>query len=237
MAKRKLATTPYNPKCAHAEFRFIDISFVPQGKSDQKDYEGGSPNVGPPVTKQTTTVTLPTGLHIRIPARPLMSITQDAPPAASEANISAKPPDAKPAHMSTGKIRIPPLATKPSKDPTKTVEGTMQDVEPSDNGSDDDDGTMQCTFCLEKYHEHIINMMEKHYCTHPLIPGYAYTSPEGIRKWAVQQIYNFCVLNNLQEVWAYLWENWYCKTRWELWACSTHPTIPVLKTTMILESQ
>jgi hypothetical protein len=234
--------TAYNPKCAHAEFEFIDVSLAPQGKSDQKDYEGGLPNLGPSVAKQTTTVTLLTGLHIRIPARPLVSIAQDAPPTASEAYKPAKSPDTKSAHMSAGKIRIPLLATKPFKDtPTKTTEAiTQEDIEPSDNGSDDDedkDGTMRHIFCPEKYREPIINMMEKHYCAHPLIPSYAHPSPEGIKKWAVQQIYNFCVLNNVQEVWAYHWENWYRKMQWELWACSVHPIIPVLKMTMILESQ
>ena len=46
LEKRKLAMTPYNPKHAHAEFEFIYISFTPQGKSDQEDYEGGLPNDG-----------------------------------------------------------------------------------------------------------------------------------------------------------------------------------------------
>jgi hypothetical protein len=223
------------------EFAFIDILFAPQDKSDQKDYEGGSPNIGPPVAKQATTVTLPTGLHIRIPAWPLASITQDAPPAVSKAKKSGKSPGV---HMSAGKIWIPPLAkvaTKSSKDtPTKMTEAiTQEDTEPSDDGSDDDkdDRVMGHRFCPAKYHEPIIHMMEKHYYAHPLIPGYAHPSPEGIKKWVVQQIYNLCVLHDLQEVWAYLWENWYQKMRWELWAHSIHPMIPVLKTTMILESQ
>lgn len=55
--------------------------------------------------------------------------------------------------------------------------------------------------------------MEQHYCTHPVIPGYAAPDPE---------------------VWAYLWENWYRKGRWELWARAAHDMIPILKTTMIL---
>ncbi|KAI9456758.1 hypothetical protein F5148DRAFT_984305, partial [Russula earlei] len=50
-------------------------------------------------------------------------------------------------------------------------------------------------------------------------------------------IYDFCATHELAEVWAYLWENWYWKGCWELWACSAHDLIPILKTTMILESQ
>jgi hypothetical protein len=34
-----------------------------------------------------------------------------------------------------------------------------------------DDGTGRRTFCLEVYREPIINMMERHYCAHPSIPG------------------------------------------------------------------
>ena len=161
IAKRKLATTPYNPEHAHAEFKFIDLLFIPQGKSDQEDYEGGLPIVGRPVAKQTPIVALPTSLCIRIPARPLLSITQDAPPTASKADKSGKSPGMKLAHMSTGKIQIPLLATKLSKEtPTKTTEAiTQEDMELADDGSDadeDDKGTMWHTFCLDEYHEPII---------------------------------------------------------------------------------
>ncbi|KAF7367605.1 SWIM-type domain-containing protein [Mycena sanguinolenta] len=92
------------------------------------------------------------------------------------------------------------------------------------------------TFCPANYREHIVSMMEKHYCAHPLLPGYAHPSAEGIRRWAVLQMYKFCVEAGLREVWAYLWENWYRSSRWELWARSVNPEIPFLKTTMILES-
>jgi adenylate cyclase len=80
-------------------------------------------------------------------------------------------------------------------------------------------------------------MMEQHYCAHPLIPGYSAPTPAGIKEWAVKEIYTFCVENDLREAWAYLWENWYQKGRWELWARSVYEEIAVLKMTMILESQ
>lgn len=38
---RKLSTTPYNPKRAHEVCNFIDIDFVPFGKADKDEYEGG----------------------------------------------------------------------------------------------------------------------------------------------------------------------------------------------------
>ncbi|KAF7378400.1 SWIM-type domain-containing protein [Mycena sanguinolenta] len=95
---------------------------------------------------------------------------------------------------------------------------------------------MRRTFCPASYREPIITMMERHFCAHPLLPSFAHPSSVGIRRWAVMEMYKFCVENRWREVWAYLWENWYRKTRWELWARSVHPEIPVLKTAMILES-
>jgi len=93
------------------------------------------------------------------------------------------------------------------------------------------------TFCPALYRDPIVKMIERHYCAHPLVPGYAPPEPIGIKQWAVQQMYNFCVKHELPEVWAYLWENWYRRGRWELWARCMHDLIPRLKTTMILESQ
>jgi len=93
------------------------------------------------------------------------------------------------------------------------------------------------TFCPSELKEDILSMIERHYCAHPLIPGYSSPTPEGIRAWAVKQMYNYCVTNDLREVWAYLWGNWYQPGRWELWARSSHEQIAVLKTTMILEAQ
>ncbi|KAJ7238382.1 hypothetical protein C8J57DRAFT_1566088 [Mycena rebaudengoi] len=121
----------------------------------------------------------------------------------------------------------------------KTAAGTARGGDADTSESDEDGGEdtrHRHTFCPARLREPIINMMEKHYCAHPLLPGYAPPNPEGIKRWAVAQMYKFCVEHGLREVWAYLWENWYRRSRWELWARSCHPEIPVLKTTMILES-
>ncbi|KAJ7833625.1 hypothetical protein B0H14DRAFT_2364226, partial [Mycena olivaceomarginata] len=106
-------------------------------------------------------------------------------------------------------------------------------------GNENSDGQEKTTrtFCPARYRDSILTMLEKHYCAHPLLPGYAHPSSEGIRRWAVMQMYKFCFEHGLREVWAYLWENWYRPSRWKLWARSVHEQIPVLKTTMILENQ
>lgn len=91
------------------------------------------------------------------------------------------------------------------------------------------------TFCPPELREDVVMMMERHFCAHPLIPGYSHPSAAGIRQWAVRHMYTFC--NDLCKLWAYLWENWYRKGRFELWARSPCDEIPRLKTTMIMESQ
>ena len=106
-----------------------------------------------------------------------------------------------------------------------------------ESGHSRESGKERRTFCPAEHREVIVDMMEQHLCAHPLIPGYAHPSPVGIREWAVRQMYEFCHKHDLREAWAYLWENWYRPGRWELWARTVHAEIPVLKTTMILESQ
>lgn len=93
------------------------------------------------------------------------------------------------------------------------------------------------TFCPIQDREGIVSLVENHLNTHPLIPGYAAPTPQGIQEWAVKQMYQYCHSHDLREAWAYLWENWYRPGRWELWAQSVVNEIPRLKTTMIMESQ
>ncbi|KAI0324368.1 hypothetical protein GY45DRAFT_1349448 [Cubamyces sp. BRFM 1775] len=51
-----------------------------------------------------------------------------------------------------------------------------------------------------------------------------------------EEIYHDAV-NNLMEVWAYLWNSWYCHQHWQLWARSAYPkSIPRKCTTMIVEA-
>ncbi|KAJ6529370.1 hypothetical protein B0H19DRAFT_873456, partial [Mycena capillaripes] len=92
------------------------------------------------------------------------------------------------------------------------------------------------TFCTTQLRQPIVDFMESRLCAHPLIPGFFRHSPAGIRMWAVRQAYTFWIENELPEVWTYLWENWYPRGRWELWARAEHSEIPRLKTTMMIES-
>ncbi|KAJ6523472.1 hypothetical protein DFH09DRAFT_1329961 [Mycena vulgaris] len=138
---------------------------------------------------------------------------------------------------SVGTIKIPATQPRPLADAMNSQlprESAPNAAEAMD--IDEEDGSGRRTFCLVEFRQPIVDLMESHLCTHPLIPGYAHPSPAGIREWAVRQMYTFCVEHDLREVWAYLWENWYRRGRWELWARAEHPEILQLKTTMMVES-
>lgn len=94
------------------------------------------------------------------------------------------------------------------------------------------------TFCPMEHREAITEMIVNNFHQHSTIPssdGILYSDLE-IRTAAVKKMYEFCVTYDLRWVWCYLWENWYMEKMWKLWArCCCHE-VPVLKTTMILES-
>jgi hypothetical protein len=233
LEKNKLSTTPYDAERANSEFPFISIVFVPPGKADPMENEGGSGGnrdhagiADVPQRDSPNAITL----RISIPShlRQLPN-TSESPPAPTTKSIS-------PEHISIPQnqetsshkltIRLPAVSDKENHRP-----------EPNKGVDNNVSKDTKRTFCPVEYRQPIIDMMERHYCAHPLIPGYSSPTPEGIREWAVKQMYKYCVDHDLREVWAYLWENWYRPGRWDLWARSCHPEIPILKTTMILESQ
>lgn len=133
---------------------------------------------------------------------------------------------------------LPPQTSNPNALPIKLlIPNGFLFPESTPTTLEEEDICSSKTFCPAAYHEPIINMMEFHLCTHPLIPGECAPLKEGIRIWAVKQMYNFCYKYKLWEVWAYLWENWYCHGCWELWAWAECEEIPHLKTMMMCESQ
>ncbi|PKY40067.1 hypothetical protein RhiirA4_415555 [Rhizophagus irregularis] len=85
----------------------------------------------------------------------------------------------------------------------------------------------------------IIEILEIHMHRHSLIPninGY-HLSAEEIWRESAYEMYEFCFGNDLRNVWAYLWTNWYKKEIWILWAHSAIPEkICMFRTTMLSES-
>ena len=90
-------------------------------------------------------------------------------------------PSVDPSCMIQGAGFILCLAPNTSADPPKESNDLSNSVE--------DEGNEQHIFCPAAYQETIINMMERHYCTHPMIPGYAALDASAIKLWAVKQMY------------------------------------------------
>ena len=79
----------------------------------------------------------------------------------------------------------------------------------------DGDKNVRCTFCPLEHHQPIVNLIEAYLCAHPLIPVYSAPTVEVVWEWAVKQMYQYCYTHDLQEAWAYLWENWDHPGQWE----------------------
>ena len=87
--------------------------------------------------------------------------------------------------------------------PIEGITSSTPEVAQSDEESKEskeEEPAERCTFCPMIHRNTIVDMMEKHYCTHLLIPWYAPPSSEGIQHWAVGQMYNYCFKNELPEV-------------------------------------
>ncbi|KAJ7934879.1 hypothetical protein B0H13DRAFT_2481333, partial [Mycena leptocephala] len=238
LANAKLSTTPYDPGRAHAEFPFIDVTFVPMAQADGGEYEGGQPETVTPVvpaSQPPRTFTAASGLRVTIPARPALATVGSN----GQTIEGAIKPRVAEGRGVEGESTVRAHVTEMCLDRRAAQPQMRIPTQHTSDSEDEDEGEekqTRRTFCPAGYRVPIVSMLEKHYCAHPLLPGYAHPSAEGIRRWAVLQMYKFCFEHGLREVWAYLWENWYRSSRWELWARSVHAEIPVLKTTMILES-
>lgn len=234
LARGRLSTTPYNPSSAHAEFPFISLSFTPAGRPDYHDYEGGRDSFADSLQVYSNTRG-PNSLLVTLP--PLTQIITESTATKSEAAIPQVTP--------TMTVRIPPLSQRPYAgmdligDGYENLSTNEHEVEQAEAEAEPNLQRTRSTriFCPEEHRKPIEIMMERHLCAHSLIPGYSAPTPEGIRAWAVKSMYQYCEENGLAEVWAYLWGNWYRPGRWNLWARAESPEIPILKTTMMVESQ
>jgi hypothetical protein len=218
--KGNLPMSVYHPQKATYEYTFITPSFKPHGRTDLGDTEGSAPGEVCEQEDQHSDASAmplsrsnPNSIKIRIPALASQCLEEQEPKTRAD-------------HSKPLVLRIPPLSL------THNTTSNMED-EP-----DEDVINSQRTFYPVEHRKDVFNMMEHHLCAHPLIPGYSARNLEGIKAWAVKQMYDFCVLHDLPNLWAYLWENWYRHGRWELWArCSASDEIPRLKTMMMAEAQ
>lgn len=101
----------------------------------------------------------------------------------------------------------------------------------------DEKGRMETSDVNER--DTVLEIFCRHYNAHPLISDHngTYRSPENIHRECITEMYSWCRARNYFRLWAYLYFNWYKPGQWELWARSANTKeIPVLKTTMIVES-
>ena len=94
----------------------------------------------------------------------------------------------------------PTLTSGDAADTTKLTiripaSSAIRDSGPENAPEPDEDITRRRTFCPVELRDNVVEMMERHFCAHPLIPGYSAPSPKGIKDWAVKQIYGFCFQN------------------------------------------
>jgi hypothetical protein len=239
LAKSKLSTSPYDSKRAHAEFTFIDANWRPPGRPDKKEHEGGTRDDWTP--SNAPTQPNPNAVYIRLPA-PTPAPTPSA--VQNPSNGLSLRPVLRDRINTLDQAQTTTPATSAIASPRNGLTITIlpprqREAEPEEETSESEpeEKDVGRTFCPLDNRQPIIDMMETHYCAHPLIPGYSHPSAEGINYWAVKEMYNYCHVNDLREVWAYLWENWYRTGRWEIWARSAYDEIPTVKTTMVMESQ
>ena len=262
--KGNLPTLPYNAECANGEHAFIDTRFKPVSRMDPNDIEGGVPGEEcEPATqeKNTNTTALvsedPDTIKIRIPISHLTCSSQTICTDASRSTLTCGH------HNSLATCSSSATDVRESVDGLTLASGhaksfedrahsagatkftiripaasTIRILNENEPNSEEETTARRHTFCPIEHRETVVALMERHFCTHPLIPGYSVPKHEHIKAWAVKQMYDFCTLHDLPNLWAYLWENWYRCGRWELWARSANPCeIPRLKTTMLVEAQ
>ncbi|KAI0643905.1 hypothetical protein C8Q79DRAFT_914891, partial [Trametes meyenii] len=110
-------------------------------------------------------------------------------------------------------------------------------TDPSESGGRSKQPNYQ--FCPAAHQLPLLRLYTKHVCQHTLLPE-RHGQPRSaadIHRDAVSEMYNHCKRNNLNEVWAYMWNSWYKPNRWKLWAQSAYAqSIPRKRTTMIVEA-
>lgn len=85
----------------------------------------------------------------------------------------------------------------------------------------------------------VLDMFSRHFNEHTLIPDRngVFRQKDTIYWQSVSEAYQWCRQKDYPRLWAYLCVNWYRPERYNIWARAANPSeIPVLKTTMIVES-
>ncbi len=106
---------------------------------------------------------------------------------------------------------------------------------PSRNSSYSSPGRLEPSTVTER--DAVLNMIYRHFNYHSAFPFQlgVMGSPDSIHAMCASEMYTFCRKRDWWRTWAYFWTEWYAD-KWKYWARSVHVLLPVLKTTMVLES-
>ena len=114
-----------------------------------------------------------------------------------------------------------------------------QGTKDSHEGSKQKKKNLAYEFCPPPHQPSILHLLTKYFCLHPLLPE-CHAEPQTAdhtHRDSVHEMYLHCKRNHLNEVWAYLWTNWYSPDKWKLWAQLAYPyAIPWKQTTMVVEA-
>ena len=210
--KGNLPTLVYNPQHANHKYAFIDVSFQPTGRVDLNDTEGGVPGekceqdvqgsnaIMTPLTSED-----PNSIKIRIPtsfpsrsSQSILTVGTSALDVTTKLAMNMRD-DVSGSMLTCSRCDLSVVSTSSAVD--NAMKLTIRIPTPStihhsgtENESDADDETAneRHTFCPVEHRDTLVQIMEQHFCAHPLIPGYSAPTPEGIKAWAVRQIYEFC---------------------------------------------
>ncbi|KAJ3062863.1 hypothetical protein HDU98_001302, partial [Podochytrium sp. JEL0797] len=204
LCKNTSAPRHYNAEEAHAAFSFISDAFLPQ-----QQRPSGITNPPPPDT-------------------PILA------PRANPGSVPQNEQDSSSDYDSEVERLFEDNIDDHEEDRSSSSSSSMASSESSESSSDDerveDDGEAgvpaneaRYLFCPHWHRKMIVYLMSKAYCMHPffLERGKTFRSGLEVHAHCVRVLYDHCVLNNLFEVWAYLWSEWLRWERWKLWGRSS----------------
>lgn len=189
LAKRKLATSPYNAARAHSLFSFIDPLWIPTVCPDPADNEGGDSDERAAVGRAP---------QITAPNLELLNLKTQGPNMLPLLRLPGRPPNDDPLKgVPDAAANVSGIEVKTQPQPA-SAESKKSDA----GGGKVEELVEKRTFCPEEYRDDIVDMVEKHLCAHPLIPGDCAATPTAIYEWAVKKIYQYCAKNELVKLWA-----------------------------------
>ncbi|KAK1221042.1 hypothetical protein PQX77_016154 [Marasmius sp. AFHP31] len=259
---------PYNEKDAHDKYKFIDPQFVPisqmpKGTAMVSTSISERIEISLTSSHQDKLYVATTAIsHLTIRLGGMTQNQASPPPTKIMIRINGEAIPEYQAKLNRNSSTDPPGSTSDLPDAVSEIEppddeyDLTDSVDQMDIETDSEDGPdwmfeageilvrdPHYTFCLAPHRKQLLHIFTKHFCSHPFfslrIDGRT-RSAADIERDSVYEMYEFCHTRGLREVWAYMWNLWYCPRMWKLWAWSSYPGdspfLTRLRTTMSVEN-